>query len=147
MRPKLHFIVINNWKSAWVIPFFDIEISTLVTSIKPLSKQNKKSWTNTNIKEAKCRSCSINCGGSWCPIIICEFFTSAHANCALQFVGLETQRIKSETINSHIKLINNLIIFDAKHCCNTYIEASSFRTCKIFKLHTTCTNCNCNIVF
>jgi len=23
-----------------------------------------------------------------------------------------------------------------------YIEASSFRTCKIFKLHTTCTNCN-----
>jgi len=49
-----------------VIPFFDIEISTLVTSIKLLPKQNKKSWTNINIKEAKCRSCSINYGGSWC---------------------------------------------------------------------------------
>jgi len=23
----------------------------------------------TNIKEAKCRFCSTNCGGSWCPII------------------------------------------------------------------------------
>jgi len=51
------------------------------------------------------------------PIIICESFTSpAHANCAPQFVGFETQCIKPETINSYIKLINNLIIFDAnKH--------------------------------
>jgi len=37
-------------------------------------------------------------------------------NCALQFVGLETQHTTPETIDSHIKLINNLIIFDAnKH--------------------------------
>jgi len=33
-------------------------------------------------------------------------------NCTPQFVRLETQRIKPTIINSHIKLINNLIIFD-----------------------------------
>jgi len=38
------------------------------------------------------------------------FIFPVHANCAPQFVGLETQCITLEIIDSHIKLINNLII-------------------------------------
>jgi len=45
-----------------------------------------------------------------------RFTFPAHTNCAPQFVGLKTQCTTPETTDSHIKLINNLIIFDAnKH--------------------------------
>jgi len=42
-------------------------------------------------EKTKCRFCGTNCGGSWCPIIICESFTSpAHANCCTLFPALCT---------------------------------------------------------
>jgi len=42
------------------------------------------------------------------------FTFPADANCAPQFIRLETQCTTPETIDSHIKLINNLIIFAAR---------------------------------
>jgi len=51
----------------------------------------KPTEINENMRDAKFRSCSKNCGRSWCPIIICEFLhSSVHANVARLFVGLET---------------------------------------------------------